>query len=81
MVLIRLLAALQSFTREASAESITQHSQRENDHPHPNKERVEIQQEGVSKTTNEEPQMKKEDAAANGVISSQKRTGINFQST
>ena len=68
MVLINLLAALKRFTREASAEGITQHSQNENDDPDPNIERVETQQEEVSKATNEEPQIKKEDAAANGVI-------------
>ena len=68
MVLINLLAALKRFTREASAEGITQHSQNEKDDPDSNKERVETQQEEVSKATNEEPQIKKEDAAANGVI-------------
>ena len=68
MVLIRLLAALQRFTRRVSEESVTEHSQSENDDPDPNKERMETQQEEVSKATNEEPQIKKEDAAADEVI-------------
>ena len=68
MVLISLLAALQRFTREVSAEGVTEHSQGENDDPDPSKERVETQQEEDSKATNEQPRIKKEDAAANGVI-------------
>ena len=68
MVLIGLLAAFQRFTRGVSAEGVTEHSQSENDDPDPNKERVETQQEEVSKATNKEPQIKKEDAAANEVI-------------
>ena len=63
MVVISLLAALQRFTRRVSEESVTEQSQSENDDPDPNKERVETQQEEVSKATNEEPQIKKEDTA------------------
>ena len=42
--------------------------------PDPNKERVETQQEEVSKVTKEEPQIKREDDAENEVISQVGRT-------
>ena len=48
MVVKGLLAALQRFTKGVSEESVTEHSQSENDDPDPNKERVETQQETVS---------------------------------
>ena len=47
MVVKGLLAALQRFTRGVLEESVTEHSQSENDDPDPNKERMETQQEEV----------------------------------
>ena len=58
MMAIGLLAALQKFTRRVSEEP-----------PDPNKERVETQQEEVSKVTKKEPQNKRKDDADNEVIS------------
>ena len=63
MVAIGLIAALQRFTRRVSEEP-----------PDLNKERVETQQEEVSKVINKEPQIKREDDAENEVISQVGRT-------
>ena len=65
MMAIGLLAALQKFTRRVSEEP-----------PDPNKERVETQQEEVSKVTKKEPQNKRGNDAENEVISQVGRTDL-----
>ena len=74
MVVTGILAALQRFTSRVSEESVTEQSQSVNggpakNPPNPNKERIETQQDEVSKVTKEEPQIKREDDAENEVIS------------